>query len=244
MLESPQANRSYERVRALIALRARYSAHFKPKGNVVDDIAPGEQIQVLPHHDRVSAQRAGTIRMLRVLHANVTGSRRFEPANDLDERALAATTRSEQARETPGTKMMREAVKCFNLGNPLPPDLRHLLDHNIHAKRSYARLYLRTGTKRPQRAPSITITAMTRGGLPAAGLVAEEIHTLGRIIRQLNASGITVVLVEHHMELVISISDRVTVLDYGVVIADGPPAAIQRDERVIAAYLGTPHAAA
>src|SRR5262245_8540851 len=165
MLESPQANRSYERVRALIALRARYSAHFKPKGNVVDDIAPGEQIQVLPHHDRVSAQRAGTIRMLRVLHANVTGSRRFEPANDLDERALAATTRSEQARETPGTKMMREAVKCFNLGNPLPPDLRHLLDHNIHAKRSYARLYLRTGTKRPQRAPSITITAMTRGGL-------------------------------------------------------------------------------
>src|SRR5262249_7128537 len=47
--------------------------------------------------------------------------------------ALAATARSEQARETPGAKMMREAVKRFNLGKPLPPDLRHVLDHNIHA---------------------------------------------------------------------------------------------------------------
>jgi branched-chain amino acid transport system permease protein len=79
---------------------------------------------------------------------------------------------------------------------------------------------------------------------PAAGLVAEEIKILARIIRRLRASGMTVLLIEHHMELVTSISDRVTVLDHGVVIAGGPPLAIQRDERVIAAYLGTPHAAA
>jgi branched-chain amino acid transport system permease protein len=79
---------------------------------------------------------------------------------------------------------------------------------------------------------------------PAAGLVAEEIHTLAEIIRRLRTTGMTVLLIEHHMELVTRISERVTVLDYGVVIADDAPAAIQRDERVIAAYLGTPNAAA
>jgi ABC-type branched-subunit amino acid transport system ATPase component/ABC-type branched-subunit amino acid transport system permease subunit len=79
---------------------------------------------------------------------------------------------------------------------------------------------------------------------PAAGLVAEEIRALAALIRQFGESGMTVLLIEHHIELVTSVADRVTVLDHGVVIADGAPNAIQRDQRVIAAYLGTPHAAA
>jgi ABC-type branched-subunit amino acid transport system ATPase component len=79
---------------------------------------------------------------------------------------------------------------------------------------------------------------------PAAGLVAEEIRALAGVIRKLNGMGMTILLVEHHMDLVLSIADRVTVLDYGAVIADGAPSEIRRDERVIAAYLGTAHAAA
>jgi branched-chain amino acid transport system permease protein len=79
---------------------------------------------------------------------------------------------------------------------------------------------------------------------PAAGLVAEEIRALAEVIRELKRLGMTILLVEHHMELVLSVSDRITVLDHGAVIADGSCNEIRRDERVIAAYLGPTHASA
>jgi branched-chain amino acid transport system permease protein len=76
---------------------------------------------------------------------------------------------------------------------------------------------------------------------PAAGLRHKEKRALGDVLRQLKAEGLSILLVEHDMEFVMGLTDRVVVMEFGTKLMEGTPAEVQASPAVRAAYLGTEH---
>ena len=87
----------------------------------------------------------------------------------------------------------------------------------------------------------ITVDGQVRSD--AGGIAGATVAAVDSLIRKIKERGVTILLIEHHMDLVMGVSDTISVLDFGQKIAEGSPRTIQKNKAVIAAYLGTEDAA-
>jgi sulfate-transporting ATPase len=196
----------------------------KPSGGTV--LVDEKDLTSRPAYERVEAGVARSWQSLELLE-DVSVLQNIKVASDFDTRGWRQTARSLVAPDrAPLNEAASAAVREFGLLDDLaavPSDLPTGRRRLVGIARSVALK------------PSVLLLDE-----PAAGLSDVEARHVGTLIQRLAKYwGMAVLLVEHNVELVMAICDRVTVLDFGKVIAEGAPDAVRNDAAVIEAYLGT-----
>ncbi len=165
-------------------------------------------------------QGVGLFPGLSVLENVMLGAQRFRRAGVASALlGLPRSDRDERALRERALRMLEE-LGCDDVASRLPQTLPYPVQKRVALARALVAK------------PELLLLDE-----PAGGLGADEMGELGERIRALRGS-MAVMLVEHRVDLVMSVSDRVVVLDFGRVIAHGDPETVQRDERVLEAYLG------
>jgi branched-chain amino acid transport system ATP-binding protein len=165
-------------------------------------------------------QGVGMFPGLTVLENVMAGAQRFRRAGVLSALvALPRADKDERALRDRALAALRE-LDCADVADRFPSTLPYAVQKRVALARALVG------------EPELLLLDE-----PAGGLDPSELSTLAKTIDSLGSS-IAVMLVDHHMDLVISVCDRVVVLDFGKVIADGVPPVVQQDQHVLEAYLG------